>query len=113
MISPPFTICPACGKEEFGVHLISAHRYMRRCRDCWHKQYFPLPELRKKIIYLDQFVVSNLMKLDNPSLQRNDRLTKETFWADLRDLLIQLRKMQLICCPNSGSHEVESRISPF
>jgi hypothetical protein len=113
MISPPFRRCPACGKEEFGVHLISANRYMRRCRDCWHNQYFPLPKLRKKIIYLDQFVVSNLMKLDNPGLQRNDRLTKETFWTELRDLLLQLRQMQLICCPNSGSHEAESRISLF
>ena len=113
MISPPFKSCPACGKEEFGVHLISANRYMRRCRDCWHNQYFPLPKLRKKIIYLDQFVVSNLMKLDNPGLQRNDRLTKETFWTELLDLLLQLREMQLICCPNSGSHEAESRISLF
>ena len=113
MISPPFRQCPACGKEEFGVHLISANRYMRRCRDCWHNQYFPLPKLRKKIIYLDQFVVSNLMKLDNPGLQRNDRLTKDAFWTELRDLLLQLREMQLICCPNSGSHEAESRISLF
>lgn len=113
MISPPFRKCPACGKDEFGVHLIRADRYLRRCRDCWHFRYFPLPKLRKKIIYLDQFVVSNLTKLDNPGLQRNDRLTKESFWTELRDLLLQLRKMQLICCPNSDSHEAESRISTF
>jgi hypothetical protein len=113
MISPPFKTCPSCGQEEFGVHLISRNQYMRRCRDCWHKQYFSLPKLQKKIIYLDQFVVSNLMKLDNPGLQRNDRLTRETFWKDLRGLLLQLREMQLICCPNSGSHEAESKISPF
>ena len=31
----------------------------------------------------------------------------------MRDLLLQLREAQLICCPNSGSHEAESRISPF
>ena len=60
-----------------------------------------------------KFVVSNLMKLDNPGLQRTDRLVKEVFWTDLRDLLLQLRQMQLICCPNSGSHVVESRISQF
>ena len=113
MISPPFTTCPKCGQEEFGVLYISADDYLRRCRACWHKQAFPLPKLRKKIIYLDQFVVSNLMKLDNPELQQSDRLVKETFWADLRSLLVQLRQMQLICCPTSGSHEVESRISNF
>lgn len=86
---------------------------MRRCRDCWHRRDFPLPKLRKKIIYLDQFVVSNLMKLENPGLQRSDRLIKETFWTELRDLLLQLREMQLICCPSSGSHQAESRISSF
>jgi hypothetical protein len=113
MVLPPFITCPKCGDQEFGVQLIDDDRYLRRCRSCWHKQFLPLPKLRKKIIYLDQFVVSNLMKLDNPGLQRGDRLVKETFWADLRDLLMQLRKMQLICCPNSGSHVVESRISQF
>jgi hypothetical protein len=113
MVLPPFVTCPKCGEQEFGVHLIDDDRYLRRCRSCWHKQFFPLPKLRKKIIYLDQFVVSNLMKLDNPEFQRGDRLVKERFWTDLRDLLMQLRRMQLICCPNSGSHEVESSISPF
>ena len=113
VISPPLRCCPACSKHEFGILLIDANRYKRRCRNCSHEQYFPLPRLRKKIIYLDQFVVSNLMKLNNPGLQRNDRLAKETFWMELRDVLLHLREMQLICCPSSGSHEAESRISLF
>jgi hypothetical protein len=86
---------------------------MRRCRDCWHKQFYPLPELRKRIIYLDQFVVSNLMKLDNPGVRGHGPVVAEPFWRELRDLLSQLRKLQMICCPDSGSHEEESRISQY
>ena len=86
---------------------------MRRCRDCWHKQYYPLPKLRKKIIYLDQFVVSNLMKLENPEVKGHDRVVAEPLWRELRDLLFRLRHLQMICCPDSGSHEEESRISQF
>ena len=73
----------------------------------------PLPPVRKKIIYLDQYVVSNLMKLENPALQRTDKLTANPFWQELRDLLQELRDLQLIVCPDSASHVSESRISPF
>jgi hypothetical protein len=111
MISPPWRTCPSCGKDDFGVHIISDSRLMRRCRDCWHKQFYRLPELRKRIIYLDQFVVSNLMKLDHPGVKGHERVVALPFWRELRDLLFQLRQLQMICCPDSGSHEEESRIS--
>ena len=51
-------------------------------RDCWHMvKGFALPKLHKKIIYLDQYVVSNLMKLDNPELQRNRQSENEPVLA--------------------------------
>jgi len=86
---------------------------MRCCRDCWHKQEYELPELRKKIIYQDQFVTSNLMKLKNPATKGHATVAADPFWCELRDLLFQLRQLQMICCPDSGSHEEESRTSPF
>ncbi len=113
MISPPWRKCPSCGRDKFGVHIISGSRLLRRCRDCWHKQFYPLPELRKRIIYLDQFVVSNLMKLDNPGVKGHERVVVQPFWRELRDLLFQLRQLQMICCPDSSSHEEESRISQY
>ena len=73
----------------------------------------PLPKLNKKVIYLDQYVVSNLMKLDNPVYQRDGFTKDKTFYQELRDLLMELRRMQLIVCPDSASHVSESRISPF
>ena len=113
LISPPWRTCPACGKDKFGVGVVSGQRLMRRCRDCWHKQYYRLPELRKKIIYLDQFVISNLMKLKNPATRGHAAVAADPFWRELHDLLFQLRRLQMICCPDSGSHEEESRTSPF
>lgn len=86
---------------------------MRRCRDCWHKRDYQLPTLRKKIIYLDQFVISNLMKLKNPATKGHAGVAADPFWRELHDLLFQLRQLQMICCPDSGSHEEESRTSPF
>jgi hypothetical protein len=113
LISPPWRTCPACGKDKFGVSIISGSRLMRRCRDCWHKQDYRLPKLRKKIIYLDQFVISNLMKLENPATRGHATVAADPFWRELRDLLFQLRQLQMICCPDSGSHVEESRTSPF
>lgn len=112
-ISAPYKLCPKCGHEKFGVLTISGSRYTRRCRDCWHSAYFHLPKLQKKIIYLDQFVISNLMKLKNSATKGHARVAADPFWQELHDLLFELRHLQSICCPDSGSHEQESRTSPF
>jgi len=95
------------------VMIINRNSYMRRCRECWHKQDFRLPKLKKKILYLDQFVVSNLMKLDNQRIRGHERVAADPFWKELSNLLFQLRQLEMICCPDSGSHEEESRTSPF
>jgi hypothetical protein len=113
LISPPWKTCPACGKDKFGVSIISGSRLMRRCRNCWYKQNYRLPELRKKIIYLDQFVISNLMKLEHPATKGHAAVAADPFWRELHDIVFQLRNLQMICCPDSGSHEGESRTSPF
>ena len=113
LISPPWRKCPACGKDKFGIGSINGSRLMRRCRDCWHKQDYQLPKLNKRVIYLDQFVVSNLMKLKNPAMKAHARVAADPFWRELHDLLFQLRHLQMICCPDSGSHEEESRTSEF
>lgn len=115
-ISPPYIKCPMCGNDALGVlgPSISARSYSRRCKVCLHLvDRYPLPELRKKIVYLDQYVISNLMKLENPALQRNDSLKTNPFWQVLHSLLMELRGLQLIVCPDSASHVAESRISPF
>lgn len=53
------------------------------------------------------------MKLNNPGVKGHERVVAEPFWRELGDLLFQLRRLQMICCPDSGSHEEESRISQY
>jgi hypothetical protein len=36
-------------------------RYTRRCKGCWHTIDVPLPKIRKKLVYVGQFAVSNMM----------------------------------------------------
>ena len=112
-IGPPYLLCPACGGETFGVMAIEPASYTRTCRGCLHTQDFRLPTLKKKIIYLDQFVVSELMKLNTPTTKGHAAVSAEPFWRKLWDLVKELRNLQLICCPSSGEHVNESLLSPF
>lgn len=116
LISPPFVECPKCGKEAFGVVGIYRHCYSRRCRECLHpdgndphRSTFHLPRLAKKLIYLDQCCISNMMKALHPDTRRKVDL----YWVELFSKLDRLSKLQLIVCPSSGMHQQESLLSPF
>jgi len=113
LISEPYVACPKCSHPAFGILLISGNTYTRRCRDCSHKADFWLPALRKKVIYLDQNIISNLMKLVTPAARGHERVKADPFWQELYDLLLQLRSLQLIVCPYSDSHENESLAFEF
>jgi hypothetical protein len=110
-IRAPYWTCPRCGVEKFGVLLINRDSYKRCCSECTHKADFPLPKLKKKIIYLDQFVISEIMKLNNPGTKAHAAVADNPFWSELDKLLKELRHLQLICCPASGEHENESLLS--
>jgi hypothetical protein len=93
--------------------MIRGDAYRRRCRECWHSEEYRLPPLKKKIIYLDQFVVSEIMKLRTPGTKGHAAVVAEPFWAELATMLEKLGRLQLICCPDSGEHQNESLLSPF
>ena len=74
LITAPFGQCPRCeAPEEFGVLEVADDRYMRRCRRCFHTEITLLPPLSKKIIYLDQMAISDMMKAINPREEANQR----------------------------------------
>lgn len=108
-ISPPFIKCPRCGKEAFGVLGIGVG-YTRRCRECWHTEGFSLPKLSRKVIYLDQYVLSNMMKAINPKVKVRSG-TDLSFYKQLFVKLDRLMKLQLIICPSSSTHRNESLTS--
>lgn len=118
-ISPPFVECPKCRQKTFGVLSVSDHQYARRCKACLYPKgnerggIFPLPEITKKVIYLDQFAISNMMKALNTETPANRKGQLDPFWLDLFSRIDVLCKLQLLVCPDSMFHEHESLASPF
>ena len=103
-VSPPFWTCPDCGHQgTFGVLMVCDRHYVRRCINCWFDQRLPLPEIRKRIIYLDQFVISNMMKELDPAHKH-----AQGFYQSLFERLDRLSKLQLIVCPDSPIQDHES-----
>jgi hypothetical protein len=103
-VNPPFWTCPDCANEgTFGVLMICDRHYVRRCINCWFDQSLPLPPLKKHIIYLDQFVISNMMKeLDSANTRAPG------FYRSLFEKLDRLSELQLIVCPDSPIQDHES-----
>lgn len=67
----------------------------------------------KKIIYLDQGAISNITKVLDPDFPRREQLLeKQQVWLELYKKLDRLRRLQLIVCPQSYFHLIESMISP-
>lgn len=110
-INEPFITCPKCEKKSYGVLSIYARHYIRRCRECWYDESYKLPPVSRKVIYLDQFAISEMMKSINPSLKKTDKV--DPFFRKLFEKLDVLNKLQVIICPESTSHFDESFVSPF
>jgi hypothetical protein len=113
LIGGPYEDCPKCGEHEYGVLSINHNSCTRRCKKCWRTMDIPLPKLKKKVIYLDQFVFSNIMKMLSADTLGHGRAKKEPLWRELFESLGVLRRLQLIVCPDSHAHYDESLISPF
>ena len=110
LILPPYFECPNCGEiNSFGVLSIHDGYYIRRCKECWYDESYGLPKLDKKIIYLDQFVISNMMKSLNSKIQTND--ANDDFFRNLFLKLEFLAKVHIVVCPDSLIHYDESIMS--
>lgn len=91
--------------------MITGSGYVRRCRACMKDQRFDLPALDKKLLYLDQFAISKLMKVLHPD--HRERVARrgeeeERFWHDLFGRIDRLVKLQMLVCPSSPTHWEES-----
>ncbi len=120
-IHGPYIKCPKCGKNSFSVAIICDHYYFRRCTECFYPDHnkgeksvkYLLPKLNKKVIYIDQFAISNMMKFLNPSVKSHENVKKDNFWGKLFGQLNSLCKLQLIICPDSDMQETESLLAPY
>lgn len=113
LIMSPYLTCPKCGKEEYGVLDVHANECQRRCRECGYTGRIPLPQLKKKIVYIDQFAYSNILKMLCPDVQGHEEATADPFWKELFGVLGVVRHLQLVACPDSRQHHNETLASPF
>ena len=120
-IHGPYIKCPKCGENSFSVSIICDHHYFRRCTECYYpdpskgekNHKYLLPKLNKKVIYIDQFAISNMMKFLNPSVKSHEKVKADIFWGKLFEQLNTLCKLQLIICPDSDMHETEPLLVPY
>ncbi len=116
-IQEPYIRCPKCLKETFGVLSIFSKSYTRRCSECFFPKgsepsvRYPLPKLDKKIIYLDQNIISNMMKSLNSKTNAYQKNKLLPFWKSFFEKIHELVKLQLIICPDSNFHQYESLLS--
>lgn len=113
LISGPYIQCPGCLCNTFGVFISIAgtNSYSRECIECGHQKSFPLPKIKKKILYLDQFVISNLIKLLDKDHESHEKIKADPFWSELFIRLERASKSQAIVCPDSFYHRDESLVS--
>jgi hypothetical protein len=71
------------------------------------------PALNKKVVYLDQWVISELANQLDPVLRAKKRGRLDTFWRELYGDIETLVKLQVIVCPESPLHYRESLVTPY
>ncbi|MCA9379866.1 hypothetical protein KC675_01670 [Candidatus Dojkabacteria bacterium] len=110
-VSKPFIKCPKCGEDVYGRLMINRRSFVRRCNNCMHSESYKLPDIKKKIIYLDQMAISNMMKsIRTTDPKKQTQIQNE--WKVMFEKLDRLVKLQLIICPYSQVHEHESIVTP-
>lgn len=91
--------CPSCGTpESYGNVMVGGNTLSRGCLQCKHWDRIPLPELQKKVIYLDQFFFSHAFR------------GKHRMFVEAQKRITDLALAQQIVAPYSNLHEDESQL---
>lgn len=102
----PYLRCPKCtADDEFGILLVGSKHLTRRCRKCRFTTDEPLPPLDKKVIYLDQFALSEIFKVKTGT-RRSDGHT--AFWESALHHVERALLLQQAVFPASNIHLDES-----
>lgn len=106
---PPFTNCSRCGTiESVGILSVGSRTLTRRCKKCRHTESEHLPELSKKVIYLDQLAFSEIFKTKAGT--RNPSAPSEEFWRRVSASLNKAVLLQQAICPTSDIHSQETTV---
>lgn len=109
-----FIDCPSCKKERSLGWLVFKSKIdepslMQACKYCRYSKSHPLPSLNKKVIYIDQFFFSDVLKIQKPEYRKSNYHNPHfSFFDEAWKKLEQLYLQQLIICPYSWSHKTET-----
>jgi hypothetical protein len=91
--------CPGCGgKNRYGNVSVHGNHVLRGCMSCKYSTTVWLPELRKKILYLDQFFFSSAFQ------EHDSRFVKAA------QRICDISALQLLVVPFSSIHEDETHL---
>lgn len=91
--------CPRCGiTGKYGNVGVSRNTLKRGCNHCRQWTNFYLPEVKKKILYLDQFFLSHAFR------------AKEKPFVEAAHRIADMAARQLIVCPYSTVHTKETHL---
>ena len=106
----PWSRCARCDEQTFGFLSGGDHSIVWRCSRCQYRVVEPLAEVDKKVVYIDQFVFSELFKL-KAGTRREDKLTP--FWKEVDALLHRVVHLQQAVLPHSNIHHAETVVSAW
>lgn len=110
--TPPFIPCPLCGAvSSFGVLNIDGNCLSQRCQQCRFTENTTLPVLDKKVIYLDQFAISNVHKVRAGDTLKPPHV--HAFWVEFDRRITRAQMSQAAIFPASDIHNDETIVSRF
>ena len=72
MLFGPLSTCPRCNQpDRYGRCLVTVKGLLFKCNQCGHHEAKELPPLAKKIIYIDQFALSKMVKNKDDPVTRS------------------------------------------
>jgi len=91
--------CPKCGLTgKYGNVNVGGNILKRGCNNCREWMSLPLPDIRKKVIYLDQFFLSHAFR------------DQEKPFIDAANRIKDMASRQLVVCPHSSVHRDETHL---
>jgi hypothetical protein len=101
----PFDQCWQCKEQTLGMLSAGGNTMALRCTKCRFTVNETLPAVDKAVIYLDQFVFSNIFKIKAGGKPRQGL---EDFYGDLLPLLNRVVHLQQAIFPHSDIHRLET-----
>lgn len=101
----PFVMCPSCQCDTLGILSVGGDRVKLRCTECRHSHSEALPEVNKRVIYLDQSIFSHLFQIEG-----DGRLPMghEEFARELYRRVRRVVLLQQVVLPHSDVHHDET-----